>query len=64
MIDLDVLLAAFRLYVVLDGLLTFLSPPAFRGFVQRISAMPDSSIRKTGLAVMLLGLGLLYLLRS
>ncbi len=64
MINWDDLLAAFALYLVLEGLMPFLSPPAFRGFVQRISAMPDSSIRKTGLAVMLLGLGLLYLLRS
>jgi len=64
MINWDDLLAAFALYLVLEGLMPFLSPPAFRGFVQRISAMPDSSIRKTGFAVMLLGLGLLYLLRS
>ncbi|MYB33822.1 MAG: DUF2065 domain-containing protein [Gammaproteobacteria bacterium] len=64
MINWDDLLVAFALYLILEGLMPFLSPPAFRGFVQRISTMSDSSIRITGLAVMLLGLVLLYLVRS
>ena len=64
MVNWDDLLVAFALYLILEGLMPFLSPPAFRGFVQRISAMSDSSIRITGFTVMLLGLVLLYLVRS
>lgn len=64
MINWQDLLAAFALYMILEGLMPFLSPPAFKRFVQRISEMSDSSIRNTGLVVMLLGVGLLYFVKS
>ncbi len=64
MVNWDDLLVAFALYLILEGLMPFLSPPAFRGFVQRISTMSDFSIRITGFTAMLLGLVLLYLVRS
>ncbi|MXZ82019.1 MAG: DUF2065 domain-containing protein [Gammaproteobacteria bacterium] len=63
MFDWEDLLVAFALYLILEGLMPFLSPPAFRSFVQRLSALPDNSIRNTGLVVMLIGVALLYFVR-
>jgi uncharacterized protein YjeT (DUF2065 family) len=63
-IDWQDLAAAFALYLVLEGLVPFVSPPALkRAFAQMIS-LPDGVLRAVGLVSMLAGLGLLWLVRG
>jgi len=59
----DELLAAFGLMLVLEGILPFLSPSAFRQTLLRISQTEDRALRFTGLGCMGLGLVVLYLFR-
>ena len=59
----DELLVAFGLMLVLEGILPFLSPGAFRQTLLRISQTEDRALRLAGLGCMGLGLVVLYLLR-
>lgn len=63
MLEWQDLMAAFALYLILEGILPFLSPAAFKQFVLRLSGMSDSSLRNVGLASMGCGVVLLYLVR-
>lgn len=56
------LLRAFALLLVLEGIMPFLYPKGWRELLQSISASSDSSVRTTGLVIMLIGVVLLYLL--
>lgn len=58
------LLAAFALYLVLEGILPFLNPGVFSRVMSEISRMPEGRLRRIGLVSMLCGLALLYLVRS
>ncbi len=58
------LLAAFALYLVLEGLLPFLNPAGWRRSVLLIAQIPDGRLRTVGLASMLAGLLLLLITRS
>ena len=51
------------LVLVFEGLFPFISPKAWRETFQRLIAMQDGQIRFFGLASILLGLGLLWLVR-
>lgn len=55
----DWLLGAFALMLVVEGLLPFLSPQAWRQVFERAVRMTDGQIRFVGLGSMLLGLLLL-----
>jgi uncharacterized protein YjeT (DUF2065 family) len=57
----DVLLAAFALMLVVEGLLPFFSPTAWRGMFERALKLNDGQIRFLGMASMLVGLALLLL---
>jgi uncharacterized protein len=57
----DVLLAACALMLVVEGLLPFFSPSAWRGMFERATKLSDGQIRFLGLASMLTGLVLLAL---
>ena len=57
------LLMAFALMLVIEGILPFLLPHVWRDMFRRIVAMSDGQIRFFGLSSMLLGLILLYFLR-
>ncbi|MCB1775813.1 MAG: DUF2065 domain-containing protein [Candidatus Competibacteraceae bacterium] len=59
----DELLAAFGLMLVLEGILPFLNPGAFRQTLHRISHMEDRVLRLAGLGGMGLGLVVLYFFR-
>ncbi len=54
------LLGAFALMLVIEGLLPFLSPRSWRGAFERATQMTDGQIRFLGLCSMLAGLALLY----
>jgi uncharacterized protein len=57
----DVLLAAFALMLVVEGLLPFLSPASWRSVFERATRMTDGQIRFLGLTSMIAGLAMLVL---
>ena len=56
--------AALALVLVLEGLIPFFSPRGYRNMVQQMATMSEQVLRFTGLGLMLVGLLLLYLVRS
>lgn len=57
------LLAAFALVLVIEGIMPFLSPDGWRRMMLSVSQLDDRALRLAGLISMLVGAGLLYLLR-
>jgi len=57
------LLTAFALMLVIEGLLPFLVPAMWREAFRRLTEMSDGQIRFVGLSSMIAGLLLLYLSR-
>lgn len=57
----DLLLGAFALMLVLEGLLPFLSPQRWRAMFERATRLSDGQIRFIGLSSMLVGVALLLL---
>jgi len=62
MFDWQNLLAAIGLFLVLEGMLPFLSPDGYRKAAQRLSQLSDQMIRGTGIVLMIVGVILLYLI--
>jgi len=58
------LLAAFALYLILEGLLPFFSPASWRKSLMMIVRFEDGQLRFFGLASILVGLGLLLFVRA
>lgn len=54
---------AFCLMLVLEGIIPFLYPQRWRQQVAQLARVDDKSLRVTGLASMLIGTVLLYLIR-
>ena len=59
----NILLMAFALMLIIEGILPFLLPTLWRDTFRRITEMSDGQIRFIGLSSMLAGLLLLYLAR-
>ncbi len=59
----DLLLGAFALMLVFEGLLPFLSPERWRSLFERATKMSDGQIRFFGLTSMVIGLLLLFVWR-
>lgn len=57
------LFAALAIASILEGMMPFLNPAAMRRLLQRLVAMEDRELRFGGLASMLAGLVILYLVR-
>jgi len=55
----DLLLGAFALMLVIEGLLPFISPPQWRSVFERAMKLSDGQIRFIGLGSMLAGLAML-----
>ncbi len=55
------LLTAFALLLVIEGLLPFLLPAAWRETFRRLIELSDGQLRFIGLASLLAGLALLYI---
>ncbi|TXS89237.1 DUF2065 domain-containing protein [Parahaliea maris] len=55
-----VLPVALALVLIIEGVLPFLSPAAWREMLQTVGRLDDRVIRKIGLGSMLAGLLLLY----
>ena len=58
------ILTALALVLVIEGLLPFASPGRYRQMVAQIVLLSDNHIRTVGLVVIVIGLGLLYLVRG
>ena len=62
--DWTVLIAAFGLYLVFEGLLSFAAPDALKQLLKQIIEMPASTLRSVGAVSISIGLLLLYLARQ
>ncbi|HWK48767.1 MAG TPA: DUF2065 domain-containing protein [Steroidobacter sp.] len=58
------LFAALALYLVLEGVMPFLSLQSVKRLLQALSSLQDRQLRLFGLASMSAGLVLLYFVRS
>ena len=54
---------AFALYLVLEGVLPFVSPGSARKSLALIAQLPERQLRAIGLGSMLAGCGLLFMMR-
>jgi uncharacterized protein YjeT (DUF2065 family) len=59
----DDVLRAFALLFVIEGMLPFLAPQLWRRLMVEVMGMDDRSLRWGGLAVMVFGVVLLYVVR-
>lgn len=57
----EVLLAAFALMLIIEGVLPFLSPTSWRSVFERATRMTDGQIRFLGLTSMVAGVAMLLL---
>jgi uncharacterized protein YjeT (DUF2065 family) len=57
------LLAGFAFYLILEGLLPFVSPRGWRTGLGAMSELNDSQLRSFGFAVVVVGLILLFIVR-
>lgn len=55
--------AALALVLIIEGLMPFLSPSAFRRTMAQVAQMPDRPLRTIGFASMCAGVAVLYLVR-
>ena len=60
---LNILLLAFALMLVIEGLLPFLAPRVWRETFRRVTELSDGQIRFIGLSSMLVGIVLLTVFR-
>jgi uncharacterized protein YjeT (DUF2065 family) len=58
-----ILLTAFALVLVIEGLLPFVIPALWREAFRRLTEMSDGQVRFLGLSSMVAGVLLLYLVR-
>ena len=62
-LDWSALWTALALVLVIEGLMPFIGPSAFRRTMDQVAQMPDRQLRLVGLGSMLVGLLLLYMVR-
>jgi uncharacterized protein YjeT (DUF2065 family) len=55
--------AAMALVLVIEGMLPFVKPEAWRKTIGRIAGQPNNALRLMGLMSMLMGVALLYAVR-
>lgn len=58
------LFAGFAFYLILEGLLPFVSPAAWRRGLAAMASLDDNQLRGFGLVVVMAGVALLYFVRS
>jgi uncharacterized protein YjeT (DUF2065 family) len=58
------LLAAFALYLVLEGILPFVNPQAMKRLLLALSGLRDAQLRLWGLTSMIAGIALLIFVRA
>jgi uncharacterized protein YjeT (DUF2065 family) len=63
-IDWSDLATAFSLYLVIEGMMPFLNPGGMRRAMELFSRLEDAQLRLAGLASMIAGVVLLWLVRG
>lgn len=63
-VDWSDLAAAFALYLVIEGIMPFLNPQGVRRVMAMFSQLPDIQLRVAGLASMVAGVVLLWVIRG
>jgi uncharacterized protein YjeT (DUF2065 family) len=58
------LLAGFAFYLILEGMLPFASPRNWRRGLAAMAELNDGQLRAFGLAIVVLGLFLLFIVRN
>ena len=58
------LLAGIAFYLIIEGLFPFAAPQAWRRGLAGIAQLADNQLRMFGLAVVIAGLALLFIVRS
>lgn len=58
------LLAGFAFFLIIEGLLPFVRPNAWRRGISILSKMQDGQLRRAGFMIVVAGLALLYLVRA
>ncbi|MBF0152450.1 MAG: DUF2065 domain-containing protein [Magnetococcales bacterium] len=56
-------LTALGLMLIFEGMPYFISPRAMRQWIAQVGLLPEMSLRRTGFALMLVGLALVYWVR-
>ena len=57
-------LSVLGMVLIVEGLPYFAFPDRMKAWLVRIAATPDGHLRRLGLALMVIGLGLVYMGRS
>ncbi|MBF0610867.1 MAG: DUF2065 domain-containing protein [Magnetococcales bacterium] len=57
-------LTALGLVMIIEGLPYFISPAATREWLQKLSVLPDATLRQAALGSMFMGLFIIYLVRG
>lgn len=60
---LSAILTALALFLVIEGLLPFISPDSYKKAVSQLTQMPSRNLQMFGLGSMVAGAFLLYLVR-
>jgi uncharacterized protein YjeT (DUF2065 family) len=60
----EILLTALALVLVFEGLLPFAAPGRYRKMVDQLARLSDNHLRGVGLAIMLAGLLLLFVIQA
>ena len=58
------ILTALALVLVIEGMVPFVGPGRYRQMVAQVARLGDNQLRTVGLVVMIIGLFLLFLVRS
>lgn len=58
------LFVALALVLVIEGLIPFAAPARYRRLVEALGSIGERQLRIGGLAMMVVGLGLLYMVRG
>lgn len=58
------LFSALALVMIIEGIIPFLSPQGYKNSMQKMLAMPESTLRVVGFGLMLLGAISLFFIRS
>jgi len=63
-LDWSDLLAALAIVCIIEGVMPFINPPGMKRLLSRLSALEERELRLGGLFSMLIGLAILFLVRS
>jgi uncharacterized protein len=63
-LDWNDLLAALAIVCILEGVMPFINPPGMKRLLAKLAALEERQLRLGGLFSMLIGLAILFLVRS